>query len=113
MARRAARTAAPHRTVDPLREGRTGAGGLAEAALQVVAGARTPRGSRSGRVGPSSQLEDFTAADAEVDDLLRPAPERVLLLHGHALHFVAMPPDHHVLVLGPGFHAVARGELFP
>ncbi len=54
---------------------RGGAGGMAEAALQVVAGARAPRGPGCGRVGASSQLEDFAAADAEVDNLLRPTPQ--------------------------------------
>jgi len=37
-----------------------------------------PTRPRMRRVGSSNQLENFSAADAEVDDLLRPAPERVL-----------------------------------
>src|SRR6266566_8559336 len=85
----------------------------AEAALQGVAGARAPRGPGCGRVGPSSQLEDFAAADAKVDDLLRPAPERVLPLHRDTRHLVTVPSIHDLGVLRPDLHAIAWDELFP
>src|SRR5204863_5391861 len=58
-------------------------------------------------------LENLPSPHAEVDNLLGPAPQRVLPLHRHALHFVTMPARHDVLILGPNLHAIARAELLP
>src|SRR5207244_2755543 len=82
VAKRPAPPAPRRGALDSVREGRPGGKGFREAALQVVARARAPRSPRSGRVGPSSQLEDFAPAHPEVHDLLRPTPERVLPFHG-------------------------------
>src|SRR6266545_2396878 len=58
-------------------------------------------------------LEDFAAAHPEVHNLLCPTPERVLLRHSDTRHFVAVPASHHLFVLRPDLHAVARYELLP
>src|SRR4029077_18031201 len=108
-----ARLAPPRGTVDSVRKGRAGAEGCREPALQVVARARAPRGPRSGRVGPSGQLEDLATTHPEVHDLLRPTPERVLPFHGDTRHFVAVPARHHLFVLRPNFHAIPWDEFFP